>query len=181
MLGLAPLLEAKLIESQGIIVDCKSGVSGAGRTPKLATHYPECNESVKPYNVGKHRHTPEFDDVLNRSTGQEVQVIFTPHLVPMERGILTTTYAQPTGTADRDQLNDCLKSFFSEKPFVRVVDHLPATRDTAYTNYCDLHVEVVNNVVTLIASVDNLLKGASGAAVQNMNCMFGWDERTALI
>ena len=101
ILALAPLLKAGLIEPDDIIVDSKSGVSGAGRTPKLTIHYPECNESISAYNVGRHRHTPEIDQVLSTAAGKPVEVIFTPQLVPMDRGILTTAYAQPTGAVDR--------------------------------------------------------------------------------
>src|SRR5204862_3634651 len=98
ILPLAPLLKAGLIEAEDIIVDSKSGVSGAGRTPKLSTLYPECNESISAYSVGKHRHQPEIEQILGRATGKKVEVIFTPHLVPMDRGILTACYTRPTGT-----------------------------------------------------------------------------------
>ncbi|MEK6233551.1 MAG: N-acetyl-gamma-glutamyl-phosphate reductase, partial [Planctomycetales bacterium] len=147
ILALAPLLQGGLIEPDTIIVDSKSGVSGAGRSPTLTTHYPECNESISAYNVGRHRHTPEIEQVLQRATGQSVSVIFTPHLVPMDRGILTTTYSVPTGDATEDELLGATREFYADKPFVRVVEHLPATKDTHGTNFCDVTVRLVRNRV----------------------------------
>lgn len=180
ILALAPLLQRGWIEPDGILVDAKCGVSGAGRTPKLTTHFPECNESVVPYNVGRHRHTPEFNQILKRFSGAAARVIFTPHLVPMDRGILTTTYARPRGDVGEQQALDALRQFYADKPFVRIVDHLPATKDTQNSNFCDLTVRRVDDWLLLIGSIDNLVKGASGAAVQNMNWMYGFAESTAL-
>lgn len=180
ILALAPLVAEGLIDAGDVIVDSKSGVSGAGRTPKLTTHYPECNESISAYNVGRHRHMPEIEQILTRATGKDVQIIFTPHLVPMDRGILSTTYARPRGEVGEEQLLDVLRGFYRGKPFVRVVEHLPATKDTLGTNFCDITVRVVRGKVLLISALDNLVKGASGAAVQNFNLMFGFGETTAL-
>ena len=180
ILPLAPLLKAGLIEPRGIIVDSKSGVTGAGRTPKLISHYPECNESISAYNVGRHRHTPEIDQILGTAAGTPVEVVFTPHLVPMDRGILTTTYSQPAGEPNEEQVLDTLRDFYAEEPFVRVVDHLPATKDTAGTNFCHLTARIVRGRVITISCLDNLVKGASGAAVQNFNLMYGYPETTAM-
>src|SRR5690606_13380551 len=132
ILALAPLLRNKLVAPQSIIVDSKSGVSGAGRQPKLTTHFPECNESVPAYNVGRHRHTPEIELILSKAAGTDVKVIFTPHLIPMDRGILSTTYSDPAPgvTPAEDELFATLRTFYKDHPFVRVVDHLPATKDT---------------------------------------------------
>lgn len=181
ILPLAPLLKAGLIQPSTIIVDSKSGVSGAGRTPKLTTHYPECNESVSAYNVGRHRHTPEIEQVLSTVAAAPVEIIFTPHLIPMDRGILTTTYSQPTGNISEDQLMQTLRDFYADEPFVRVVDHLPGTKDSMNTNFCDITARVVRGRVLTISCLDNLVKGASGAAVQNFNLMFGYPETTALV
>ena len=186
ILPLVPLLKSGLIEAKDIIVDSKSGVSGAGRTPKLTTHYPECNESVSAYNVGRHRHTPEIERIMSLGAGREVEVIFTPHLIPMDRGILTTTYSRPTHTTSLGQVTEekvlqTLREFYAGKPFVRVVDHLPGTKDTVDTNFCDITVRVVRGRVLTISCLDNLIKGASGAAVQNFNIMFGYPETTALL
>ena len=180
ILPLAPLLADRLIKPAEIIIDSKSGVSGAGRTPKLTTHYPECNESLSAYNVGRHRHTPEIEQVLSGVTEQRVEVVFIPHLVPMDRGILTTTYSRPTGTVTEDALLDSLRKFYAEQPFVRVVKHLPATKDTSGTNFCDITVRLVRRHVITISCLDNLIKGAAGAAVQNFNLMYGFPETTAL-
>jgi len=180
VLAVAPLLKLDLIESEGIIFDSKTGVSGAGRTPKLTTHYPECNESLAAYNVGMHRHTPEIDQILRRIVGREFEVVFTPHLVPMDRGILTTSYTNPKKEATEQELLSALREFYAEMPFVRVVDHLPATKDTNDTNFCDITIRAVRGRIIVISCIDNLIKGASGAAVQNFNLMFGFPETTAL-
>jgi len=180
ILALAPLLKAKLIEPEGIIVDAKSGVSGAGRTLKLTTHYPECNESISAYNVGRHRHTPEIDQTLSTIAGTKVETVFTPHLTPMDRGILSTTYSRPTGDLTEEKLLEALREFYADEPFVRVIDHLPGTKDSAGTNYCDLTARIVRGRVITISCLDNLIKGASGAAVQNFNVMYGLPETTAL-
>jgi N-acetyl-gamma-glutamyl-phosphate reductase len=181
ILPLAPLLKAGMIEPDDIIVDSKSGVSGAGRTPKLNTHFPECNESISAYNVGKHRHQPEIEQILGRATGQDVQVIFTPHLTPMDRGILTVCYARPKRQVTESEVLSALREFYAGKPFIRVVSHLPTTKDTAHTNFVDITARIVRNRVVLISAEDNLIKGASGAAVQNFNLMFGFPETTALL
>jgi N-acetyl-gamma-glutamyl-phosphate reductase len=184
ILALAPLIAHDRIERSGIIIDAKSGVSGAGRTPKLSTHFPECNENFSAYNVGRHRHTPEIDQVLTdlgRGSGGPVEVIFTPHLVPMDRGILATVYATPNGPAAEHELSDLFRSFYADSPFVRVVKHLPATKDSAFTNYCEITVRVVRGKILVIACLDNLLKGAAGVAVQNFNLMTGQDETTGLL
>jgi N-acetyl-gamma-glutamyl-phosphate reductase len=180
ILALAPLLKTGLIESTEIIIDSKSGVSGAGRTPKLTTLFPECNESLSAYNVGRHRHTPEIEQVLSTASGANIEVIFTPHLVPMDRGILSTAYSRPRGEVSEEKLFSALREFYANEPFVRVVDHLPATKDSSGTNYCDITVRLVRGRVITISCLDNLIKGASGAAVQNFNLLFGYPETTAL-
>lgn len=180
-LALAPLLKAGLIEPHGIIIDAKSGVSGAGREPKLTTHYPECNESISAYGVGNHRHTPEIEQTLSAACGTAVEVIFTPHLVPMDRGILSTSYALPRGEASEAELKQALRTFYDGEPFVRVVDHLPGTKDSAHTNFCDVTVRRVKGRVLTVSCEDNLIKGASGQAVQNMNLMFGLKETAGLL
>lgn len=180
-LALAPLLQAGLIAPADIIIDAKSGVSGAGRTLKLTTHFPECNESISAYNVGRHRHTPEIEQTLSTVSREPVQVIFTPHLVPMDRGILSTAYAKPKGTVTESQIMSAYREFYAGKPFVRVVDHLPGTKDTSGTNFCDITARVVRERVLAISCIDNLIKGAAGTAVQNMNLMYGYAETTALL
>lgn len=180
ILPLAPLLERGLVAPREIIIDSKSGVSGAGRSPKLTTHFPECNESISAYNVGRHRHAPEIEQVLSTASGKAVEVIFTPHLVPMDRGILSTTYSQPLGELSEEKALRAIREFYSNEPFVRVVDHLPGTKDTTGSNYCDITVRMVRGRLITISCLDNLIKGASGAAVQNFNLMYGFAETTAL-
>ncbi len=181
ILGLAPLVAGKHIDLLNIIVDSKSGVSGAGRTPKLTTHFPECNESVAAYSVGKHRHTPEIEQALTDIAGETVEVIFTPQLVPMDRGIYSTIYAEPDRGFTEGQLLDLYRAYYASAPFVRVVNHVPATKDTAATNFLDITVRVVRGRVLVIVAEDNLVRGASGVAVQNFNRMFGYDEKAGLL
>jgi N-acetyl-gamma-glutamyl-phosphate reductase len=181
ILGLAPLAAGRLIDLKSIVVDSKSGVSGAGRTPKLAFHFPECNESVSAYGVGSHRHTPEIEQALSDVAGEPVEVVFTPHLIPMDRGIFSTIYAVPHRPMTQPQLTELYREYYHGAPFVRVVDHLPATKYVAGTNFLDVALRVVRDRVVVLACEDNLVRGASGVAVQNFNCMYGFDERTALL
>ena len=181
ILALAPLLKEKLIEPTGIIIDAKSGVSGAGRTPKLGTLYSECNESIAAYGVGNHRHTPEIEQVLTDFSNQQVSVIFTPHLTPMDRGILATIYATPATEVTEPQLLEALRAFYEQRPFVKVVDHLPKTKDVAFTNFCHITARRVRDKVMIFSVTDNLMKGAAGVAVQNFNLMCDFAEDTALI
>ena len=181
ILGLAPLLIEGYIESTGLIIDAKSGVSGAGRKPKQGTLYAECNESLSAYAIGNHRHTPEIEQVLTDASGKTTEVVFTPHLTPMDRGILCTMYARPAREASVDELLSVMRQVYADKPFVRVVDHLPATKHVTHTNFCDMTVRKNRDQIIVLSVTDNLIKGAAGVAVQNMNLMFGFDETTALI
>jgi|SRR5579883_52944 len=181
ILGLAPLVANKLIELTGIVIDSKSGVSGGGRTPKLNFHFPECNESVSAYAVGTHRHTPEIEQALSDVAGAPVSVIFTPHLMPMDRGILSTIYATPTRPVTESALTELYRNYYSAAPFVRVRTNPPATKDATGTNFLDVCVKVVRGKVLVFAAEDNLIRGASGVAVQNFNRVFGFDERTGLL
>jgi N-acetyl-gamma-glutamyl-phosphate reductase len=181
ILALAPLLEAGVVAPNGIIIDSKSGVSGAGRDPKPQLHYPECNENLAAYGVGTHRHMPEIDQVLTDAAGKPVEVIFTPHLIPMDRGILSTSYAVPTGETSTEALLSLYREFYADEPFVRVLSGLPATKQVSGTNFCDITARVVRGRVVVLSAIDNLIKGASGAAVQNFNLMCGIPETTALL
>jgi N-acetyl-gamma-glutamyl-phosphate reductase len=180
ILPLAPLMREQLIEPTGIVVDSKSGASGAGRTPKVGTLYCEVNESFSAYAVGTHRHQPEIIDIVGRFSGNEPGLIFTPHLVPMDRGILSTIYTRPRNGVTANQIRDCLIQFYEPHPFVRIVGHLPATKHVANTNYCDITVRENDNWIILLSALDNLVKGASGAAVQCMNVMFDMDQNLGL-
>jgi N-acetyl-gamma-glutamyl-phosphate reductase len=181
ILPLAPLLRQDLIEIDDIIVDSKSGVSGAGRSPKLMTHFPECNESMSAYNVGRHRHTPEIEQILARHAGRRPKVIFTPQLAPMDRGILSTIYAKPKRPVTEGDVMQMLRDAYAGERFVRIVDHLPGTKDAVDTNCCDITARVVGGRILLISCLDNLVKGAAGAAVQNFNVMFGLPENAGLV
>jgi N-acetyl-gamma-glutamyl-phosphate reductase len=181
ILGLAPLVAGKYLEPRSIIIDSKSGVSGAGRTPKLSTHFPECNESVSAYQVGQHRHTPEIEQALADVAGEPVEVIFTPHLIPMDRGIFSTIYATPRRPMSQEQLLELYRTYYAKAPFVRVVNHLPTTKYTLGTNFFDVTLRVVRDRIVVLACEDNLVRGASGVAVQNFNRMYGFDERMALM
>jgi N-acetyl-gamma-glutamyl-phosphate reductase len=181
ILPLAPLLLEKAVLPGCIIIDSKSGVSGGGRSPKLNFHFPECNEAVSAYGVGVHRHTPEIDQVLSDFAQAPTEVIFTPHLVPMDRGILTTAYATPSQDLPAAGVLEVLRKRYANEPFVRVVDGLPSTKDVVGTNYCDITARTVRGRIVLISAIDNLIKGAAGAAVQNFNLMYGFDETTALM
>jgi N-acetyl-gamma-glutamyl-phosphate reductase len=181
ILGLAPLVADKMIELTGIIVDSKSGVSGAGRIPKLMTHFPECNESVSAYNVGKHRHLPEIEQALTDVAGEQVEVIFTPHLIPMDRGIFSTIYATPTRPVVEADLVKLYRTYYERAPFVRIRETVPSTKDSAHTNFLDICVKVVRGKIVILACEDNLMRGASGVAVQNFNRMFGLDETAGLL
>lgn len=181
ILALTPLIAAGLVEPTGIVIDAKSGVSGAGRALKLGTLFAECNESFTAYAIGTHRHQPEIEQVLSQATGTTVDVLFTPHLVPMDRGIFATIYAKPTGDASQDDLLAAMRRFYDGKPFVRVVDHVPKTKDVSFTNYCDVTVRVTKDRVLVLAVLDNLVKGAAGVAVQNFNLLYGFEETTGLV
>jgi N-acetyl-gamma-glutamyl-phosphate reductase len=181
ILPLAPLLQLGWIEPADIIIDTKSGVSGAGRQPKQSTLYPECNESISTYGIGTHRHIPEIEQILSMESKQSVKIIFTPHLTPMDRGILSVIYSKPTKPVNQNELLAVLRDFYHNEPFVHVVEHLPAPKDVSGTNFVHMTVRVTGGRVITLSVVDNLIKGASGAAVQNFNLMFGYPEATALL
>ena len=178
ILPLAPLVRDQLIDPVDIIIDSKSGVSGGGRSAKVAMLYCETNESIAAYAVGMHRHQPEIDDLVGRISGHTVKALFTPHLTPMDRGILSTIYVRGRGTGD--EMMECWKQAYADSPFVQVVDHLPATKHVAGTNFVQMSARDAGSRVVLLAAIDNLSKGASSAAVQNMNVMFGLPETLGL-
>ncbi len=182
LLPLIPLLKAKLIDPRGIIVDSKSGASGAGRGLSLKTHICEAGESFSAYSVGrKHRHIPEIEQELSIASGEDINIEFIPHLVPISRGILSTIYVRALNT--RKVLVDGLKSFYEGSAFVQVLDDdMPATKDVRGTNRCLVGIEVnpITGRAIIVSVIDNLVKGASGQAVQNMNIMFGLDETQGL-
>jgi N-acetyl-gamma-glutamyl-phosphate reductase len=184
ILPLVPLIEAGQVEEEGIIIDSKSGVSGAGRAAKEASLYGEVAEGIHAYGVASHRHAPEIEQELSRAAGRSVLVTFTPHLMPMSRGILSTIYVRLRGGADADALRRTLAGRYAGEPFVRVVPEgvLPATRHVRGSNFCLIGVfrDRLPGRAIVISVIDNLVKGASGQAVQNMNVQFGLPETAAL-
>ncbi len=181
VLAVAPLLQAGLIEPTGIVVNAISGVSGAGRTPSLMNHFPERNENFEPYKVGGHRHMPEMEQVLCDVSGQDVRVLFQPHLCPMDRGMLCSIYAEPAGDVTDERIADVLSDAYADAPFVRVRrDVLPATKYVSTTNFCDVAGRIAKGKVVLFSALDNVIKGASGQAIQNMNLMFDLPEDAGL-
>lgn len=183
LIAAAPFLKAGVVQREGIIVDAKSGVSGAGRGTSLGTHFSEVNENVRPYNVAAHRHAPEIEQELAALAGAPVTVTFVPHLIPMTRGILTTVYMRLAHGLTAAEAEGVLREAYAQEPFVRVLaGGLPQTKATFGSNYCDVAVRVDARARLLIAmaAIDNLVKGASGQAIQNMNLMCGLPERCGL-
>lgn len=184
ILGLAPLLKAKWIELDSIICDSKSGTSGGGRGAKTDFLFCEVNESFKAYGVGKHRHTPEIEQELSRIAGTHVTISFTPHLVPMDRGILSTLYSKARGKIDSKSLHELYQEFYAKEPFVRIrpLGAFPATHEVRLSNYCDIgvHFDERSGRIVVVSAIDNLSKGASGQAIQNMNIRMGWEETLGL-
>lgn len=194
ILALAPLLKNGLIDTSSIIIDSKSGVSGAGRSATQDTNFPEVNEGFKAYKVAEHRHTPEIEQELSLLSGTRITASFTPHLLPLTRGILSTVYAslgsQESGVRGWDDLDDdavidLYKEFYKNEWFVRVYPKgsFPNVANVRGSNFCDigLKLDKRTNRVVIVSAIDNLTKGASGQAVQNMNIMYGFPEDTALV
>lgn len=182
ILGLAPLLKNKLIDTSSVIIDAKSGVSGAGRSANISSLFTECNESIKAYGVTTHRHTPEIEQELSKLADDKLLVSFTPHLVPMNRGILSTCYSSLKTSVTTEELLKVYKDFYKDRCFVKVIDGIPETRWVRGSNLCHIGVKVDNrtNRVIVVSAIDNLIKGAAGQAVQNMNVMFGFEETEGL-
>lgn len=182
ILAIAPLIKNRLIDTSSIIIDAKSGVSGAGRGASTSNLYCECNESIKAYGIGTHRHTPEIEQVLSGLNNDDIKITFTPHLTPMNRGILAVCYANLTENTSEDKIYDLYKDFYKEQYFVKVIDTLPETRYVKGSNMCHIGVRVDSrtNRVIVVSAIDNLIKGAAGQAVQNMNIIFGIKESTSL-
>ncbi|MBT5875826.1 MAG: N-acetyl-gamma-glutamyl-phosphate reductase [Candidatus Latescibacteria bacterium] len=184
ILGLAPLLEARAVDPKHIIVDAKSGVSGAGRGVKLRNLFVEVNDSITPYNIGhSHRHVGEIEQELTKLAGIQPFVIFSPHLTPMNRGILSTIYVRLNEDLSTDDLHEIYKRKYVDEPFIRLQSCFPETRFVAGTNFCDMKVQRVEGTDQAIVTcaIDNLVKGAAGQAVQNMNVMLGYSETTGLL
>ena len=184
ILAAMPLVAQGVVELDSIIVDSKSGISGAGPKPRENTHYPNRESNVVAYNIGSHRHTPEIEQELSAVASAPVQVTFTPHLVPMTRGILSTVYMRLTEEMSTEEALGIYSGFYVHEPFVRVLplNTYPETKAVLGSNYCDVGLEVDTRTrrVVAMAAIDNLGKGAAGAVVQNLNLMFGFNETDGL-
>ncbi|MGE5576302.1 MAG: N-acetyl-gamma-glutamyl-phosphate reductase, partial [Syntrophothermus sp.] len=184
ILALAPLLAEKAILPEEIVIDAKSGVSGAGRTPAQEYHFPETVENLRAYKVTGHRHTPEIEQELSELAREKVVVSFTPHLAPMIRGILSTLHLKLRAPARTGELLALYREYYADAYFVRVLgeEELPQTRAVYGSNFCDIGLRVDQRTgrVVVLSAIDNLVKGASGQAIQNMNLMFGLPERAGL-
>ncbi|HRY28458.1 MAG TPA: N-acetyl-gamma-glutamyl-phosphate reductase [Elusimicrobiota bacterium] len=183
-LALLPLLRHKLVDEDSLIVDAKSGVSGAGKKLSSMYHFSEVTENFQAYAVAHHRHTPEVEQTLSETTGRPTRITFVPHLVPMNRGILAAAYATLKKKTSAAAVRAVFENDYGREKFVRLLagEEWPQTKNVAHTNYCDINLKVDErtNRVVVLSALDNLVKGASGQAVQNMNLMFGFDEGEAL-
>ncbi len=184
ILGAYPILKMGYGKSENIIVDAKSGVTGAGRGLGLAYHFCECTENTKAYKVATHRHTSEIEQELSKAAGETVMISFTPHLIPQKRGILATIYVNLKKPCTTEELVNAYKEYYKDEYFVRVKDagKLPETKHVAGSNFVDIGIVVDErlNRAVIVAALDNIYKGAAGQAVQNMNLMFGLDEKTGI-
>lgn len=185
ILSIYPLVKEGLIDLKTIIVDAKSGTSGAGRSAKTANLFCEVNENIKAYSVASHRHTPEIEEQLSYAAGQEILINFTPHLVPMNRGILVTAYANLLKDVTEDRVISAYQKYYKDEPFIRLLDRgsTPETRWVEGSNYVDIgfKIDTRTNRIIMMGALDNLVKGAAGQAVQNMNLAFGLGETEGLM
>ena len=179
-LAIAPLLKKGLIETSGIIVNSVTGVSGAGKNPSAIFHYPNMNENILPYAIGSHRHMPEMEQIASAVAQTKVDILFQPHVGPFDRGILSTVYCEPKKDLSQDELNDIYNTFYHSEPLVQVLNGPPAVKNVSKSNYCHVYPTTAKGKIICFSAIDNLIKGASGQAIQNMNIIFGLDETLGL-
>jgi len=180
ILSIAPLLKEKMIEN--IIIDAKSGITGAGRKASLDYHYAHLNGNLFAYKPFGHQHLPEINQILSEISKKDVSLHFTPHVIPAERGILITVYADLTSKLTKDDVYSVYEKYYKDEPFVRIFkDRLPQLKDVVETNFCDIGFATDGKSLVAVGAIDNLIKGASGQAVQNMNIMMGFDEAQGLL
>ena len=184
-LGLMPLLKNSIIETKGIICDSKSGATGSGRGLSLTSHFTELNENFAPYKIGAHRHTPEIEEILSTMAQDKVTVTFTPHLLPMNRGIISTIYCNPKkDNINLEEIYNLYIEEYKDKPFVNVLPlgETACTKNVRLSNYCDisLHLNHRKDQIIIVSTIDNMIKGAAGQAIQNMNIILGFDESEGL-
>lgn len=183
-LALIPALANKIIEKEDIIIDSKSGATGAGRELTLNTHFAECNEAFAPYKIAEHRHTSEIEQTLSNIYGEEIKITFVPHLLPLNRGILSTIYAKLKDKNSLENIFNLYKEFYKDAKFVRVLNigNIANLKNVKYSNYCDIsiHIDERTNKLIIVSAIDNMVKGAAGQAIQNMNIAFGFEEDAGL-
>lgn len=179
-----PAIKNGLVKGYDFIIDSKSGVTGAGKSLTQKTHYPECNEAFSPYNIGKHRHTPEIEQTLSRFAGEKVSVTFVPHLLPVNRGIISTIYANKADGITLEKVHEIYTETYKNERFVRVLPlgDVANLRNVRMSNYCDIsvHEDKHTGKLILVSAIDNMFKGAAGQAVQNMNIALGLDEAAGI-
>lgn len=182
ILSVAPLIKRRLIDLDHIVIDAKTGTSGAGVAPSEVTHHPAAGANIRAYSATTHRHTPEINQELSKLAGQKVEAHFTPHLIPIVRGILSTTHVFLHKPTSAKALLGLYRKFYAGEPFVRVLEELPQVNFVVGSNYCDIGFELDarSERLVVVAAIDNLIKGASGQAIQNMNLAFGLEETTGL-
>ena len=183
-LALAPALINKIIEKEDIIIDSKSGATGAGRELTLNTHFAECNEAFAPYKIAEHRHTPEIEQTLSNIYGDNIKITFVPHLLALNRGILSTIYAKLKDKNSLENIFNLYKEFYKDSKFVRVLNigNIANLKNVKYSNYCDIsiHIDERTNKLIIVSAIDNMVKGAAGQAIQNMNIALGFEEDAGL-
>jgi N-acetyl-gamma-glutamyl-phosphate reductase len=179
-LAIAPLLKNDLIETDSVIVNSVTGTSGAGNKPSGKFHFPNMNENLFPYGIGTHRHMPEIEQIASDVAGKNVTVLFQPHVGPFDRGILSTVYCRPKQQLRNDELSELYREFYAGEPFVQIRSDAPAVKDVAGTNYCHIYTASVKGRIVSFSAIDNLVKGASGQAIQNMNIIFDLEETLGL-
>lgn len=183
ILALAPLVALNIADLSSVIIDAKSGVSGAGKKISENFLFSEANEDFKPYKVGMHQHTPEINQELSKLSGSKMKVVFVPHLLPLNRGILETIYVKKSKNPKAGSIIELYKRFYKKEPFVRIRNNgdMPRLKDVVNTNFCDIGIQEDGDTVIIVSAIDNLLKGASGQAVQNMNIMYKFPEAQGLL
>lgn len=181
ILAIAPLLKNMLIKTDSIIVSAVTGSSGAGKNPSAKFHFPNMNENLFAYGIGAHRHMPEMQQIAAEVAGSEVSLLFQPHVGPFDRGILSSVYCEPTRDLTNDELTVLYREFYSGQRFVQVCNDSPQLKDVAGTNYCHVYPAVAKGRIVCFSAIDNLVKGAAGQAIQNLNIMYAFDEAEGLI
>jgi N-acetyl-gamma-glutamyl-phosphate reductase len=183
ILAIAPLVKNGIVELKNIIVDAKSGITGAGRKASMGLIFGEIDGNFKAYKIGTHQHTPEISLQLKLIAGKEVDMLMVPHIIPIRRGILSTIYLKPKRKATQKEVDEIYSDFYKDEFFVRFFGDrvIPELKDVIYTNFCDIGIKLVKDMIVVVSAIDNLAKGAAGQAVQNMNVMCGFDEREGLI